>query len=97
MDASHTPPQECEPFKELLADEARRRILLSVAFDHSWEMTPEGEDDLRIHMLHDPTAALGLLPDEFPRTFTARGVAPANASRRRAAHRSAGAMGASAA
>jgi transcriptional regulator with GAF, ATPase, and Fis domain len=65
-------PASGEPFKDLLADEARLRILLSVAFDYSWEMTPKGEDDLQIHMLQDPSADLGLPPGEFRRTFTAR-------------------------
>jgi transcriptional regulator with GAF, ATPase, and Fis domain len=63
---------EPEPFQQLLGDEARLRILLSVAFDYAWEMTPEGPDNLRIHMLQDPSADLGLPPDEFRRTLTAR-------------------------
>ena len=65
-------PVDTDTFKQLLADEARLRILLSVAFDISWEMTPRGEDDLQIHMLQDPSADLGLPPGQFRRTFTAR-------------------------
>ena len=72
MAALDTPVPEPEPFKQLLADEARLRILLGVAFDYSWEMTPKGEDDLQIHMLQDPSADLGLPLGEFRRTFTAR-------------------------
>ena len=63
---------EPEPFEQLLGDEARLRILLSVAFDYAWEMAVEGPDDLRIHMLQDPSADLGLPAGEFRRTFTAR-------------------------
>ena len=72
MDAPATSVPEAEPFKELLADQARLRILLSVAFDYSWEMTPKGEDDLQIHMLQDPSGDLGLPLGEFRRSFTAR-------------------------
>ena len=72
MDTKDTPAPEGEPFEALLADEARLRTLLSVAFDYSWEMTPKGEDNLQIHMLQDPSADLGLPPGEFRRTFMAR-------------------------
>ena len=57
---------------QLLADEKRLRILLGVAFDYAWEMTLEGEDNLLVHMLQDPSVDLGLPPGEFRRTFTAR-------------------------
>ena len=70
MDSPAVP--EPEPFEQLLGDQARLRILLSVAFDYAWEMTLEGPDNLRIHMLQDPSADLGLSPGEFRRTLTAR-------------------------
>ena len=72
MDASCPPLPECEPFEQLLRDQARLRILLGVAFDYAWEMTLEGEDNLLVQMLQDPSADLGLPPGEFRRTFTAR-------------------------
>ena len=65
-------PSEPEPFEELLRDQARLRILLGLAFDYAWEMTLEGDGNLRVHMLQDPSADLGLSPGEFRRTFTAR-------------------------
>ena len=81
MDTSGAPVPKPEPFKELLADQGRLRILLSVAFDYAWEMTPEGPDNLRIHMLQDPSVDLGLPPGEFRRTLTALALAgPAGAS-----------------
>jgi hypothetical protein len=66
------PAAEAEPDKELLRDQARLRVLLNVAFDFAWEMTLEGADDLRVHLLQDRTTDLGLPSGEFRRTFTAR-------------------------
>ena len=65
-------PPESEPFEELLRDQARLRILLSVAFDYAWEMTLEGEDNLLVNVLQDPSADLGLSPGEFRRALSAR-------------------------
>ena len=72
MDATYPPASQSEPFEQVLRDQARLRILLSVAFDYAWEMTREGEDNLLVHMLQDPSVDLGLAPGEFRRTFTAR-------------------------
>src|SRR5688572_24301039 len=71
VDAPSRSP-EPEPFEELLRDQARLRILLGVAFDYSWEMTLEGDGNLLVHVLQDPSADLGLSPGEFRRTLTAR-------------------------
>ena len=71
MDVPSRPP-ESEPFEELLRDQARLRILLGVAFDYSWEMTLEGDGNLLVHVLQDPSTDLGLSPGEFQRTLTAR-------------------------
>ena len=61
-----------DPLGELLANEARLRTLLTLAFDVSWEMRLEGSGEGRIRLLQDASINLGYRPGEVPRSFTAR-------------------------
>ena len=61
-----------DPLGDLLANEARLRTLLTLAFDVSWEARLEGPGVGRLHVLQDLSAELGFPPGEIPRTLTAR-------------------------
>ena len=60
---------QSQPPSDLLADDAKRDTLLSLAFDVSWEMRLEGSQEIKILILQDLGVHLGFRPGEFPRTL----------------------------